>query len=76
MNLSQCHEAEDTIKRWDIRIHGTDGNEITTKDIENLFNKIIKENFTNLEKKQTFKQARHLESQRHITREKLLHNRL
>lgn len=61
MNLSQCHEPEDTIKRWDIRIHGTEGNETTTKGTENLFNKIIKENFTNREKKtniQTSKASR------------------
>lgn len=58
MSLSHCHESEDSIKKWDIRIHGTvEGNEIKTKGIENLFNKIIKENFTNQEKKL----ARHLE---------------
>jgi hypothetical protein len=44
-------ELTDSIKRPSLRIMGIkEGEEVQTKGIHNIFNKIITENFTNVEK--------------------------
>jgi archaeosine-15-forming tRNA-guanine transglycosylase len=44
-------ELTDTIKRPNLRIMGTEeGEEVQEKGMHNIFNKIITENFPNLEK--------------------------
>jgi hypothetical protein len=44
-------EFNDSIKRQNLRIMGIgEGEEVQTKGIHNIFNKIITENFQNLEK--------------------------
>jgi hypothetical protein len=43
-------ELTDSIKRPNLRIMGTEEEEVQAKGIRNIFNKIITENFQNLEK--------------------------
>jgi hypothetical protein len=43
-------ELTDSIKRPNLRIMGIEGEEVQAKGICNIFNKIITENFPNLEK--------------------------
>jgi chromosome segregation ATPase len=43
-------ELSYSIKRPNLRITGTEGEEVQTKGIHNIFNKIISENFPNLKK--------------------------
>jgi hypothetical protein len=40
----------DTMKRPNLQVMGVEGEKIQTKDIDNLFNRIIAENFPNLKK--------------------------
>jgi chromosome segregation ATPase len=43
-------ELTDTIKRSNLRIMGIEGEEMQAKAIHNIFNKILTENFPNIEK--------------------------
>jgi hypothetical protein len=43
-------ELNNSIKRPNLRIMGIEGEEVQAKGIHNIFNKIITENFPNLEK--------------------------
>jgi chromosome segregation ATPase len=62
-------ELSDSIKRSNLRIKGTEeGEEIQTKGIHNIFNKIIPENFLNLKYR---KSPGH---QTDLTKIKTLHN--
>jgi predicted nuclease with TOPRIM domain len=48
---TKCKELTDSIKRTNLRIMGTEeGEEVQEKGMCTIFNKIITENFTNLEK--------------------------
>jgi hypothetical protein len=46
----KMQELTDSIKRPNLRIMGTEGEEVRAKEMCNIFNKIITENFPNLEK--------------------------
>jgi hypothetical protein len=46
----KMQEFTNTIKRPNLRIMGIEGEEVQTKGMPNIFNKIITENFPNLEK--------------------------
>jgi hypothetical protein len=48
-------ELIDSIKRTNLRIMGIEEEEVQTKGIHNIFNKIITENFPNLEKTMTIR---------------------
>jgi hypothetical protein len=43
-------ELTDSIKRQNLRIMGIEGEEVQAKGMHNIFNKVITENFPNLEK--------------------------
>lgn len=47
---SNVQELQDIIKRPNLRIYPIEGGKIQSKDIVNLFNKIIAENFPSIEK--------------------------
>jgi hypothetical protein len=46
----KMQELTDSIKRPNLRIMNTEGEEVQTKGMHNIFNKTITENFPNLEK--------------------------
>jgi predicted nuclease with TOPRIM domain len=46
----KMQELTDSIKRPNLRIMGTEGEEVQAKGMHNIINKIITENFPNLEK--------------------------
>jgi hypothetical protein len=46
-----------TIKRQNLRTMGIEGKEVKTKNMQNIFNKIIAENFPNTEKKSSHADA-------------------
>jgi esterase/lipase len=46
----KMQELTDSIKRPNLRIMGIEGEEVQAKGVHNIFNKIIAENFPNLEK--------------------------
>jgi chromosome segregation ATPase len=62
-------ELTDSIKRSNLRIMGIEeGKEVQAKGIHNILNKIITENFTNLEKTMPFKYRKPPEHQTDLTR--------
>jgi chromosome segregation ATPase len=46
----KMQELTDTIKRPNLRIMGTEEEEVQTKRMHNIFNKLVTENFPNIEK--------------------------
>jgi hypothetical protein len=68
-------EFNDSIKRPNLRIMGIEeGEELQTKGIHNIFNKIITENFPNLEKTMPFRYRNPSGHQTDLTKIELPHN--
>jgi chromosome segregation ATPase len=62
-------ELSDSIKRPNLRIMGTEeGVKVQAKGIHNIFNKIITENFSNLEKILPIQYRKPPEHQTHVTK--------
>jgi hypothetical protein len=67
-------ELTDSIKRPNLRIMGTEeGEEVQVKYILNIFNKVIVENFPNLEKAYSFGYRKALGHQKDLTKIELPH---
>jgi hypothetical protein len=68
-------ELTDSIKRSNLRIKGIEeGEKVQAKGVHNIFNKIITENFTDLEKTMPFRYRKPPRHQTDLTKIELPHN--
>jgi chromosome segregation ATPase len=70
----KMQELPDSIKRPHLRIMGIEEEEMQAKGMHNIINKIITENFPNLEKTMPIQYRRPPEHQTHLTKIELPHD--
>jgi hypothetical protein len=70
----KMQKLTDSIKRPNLRIMGIKGEEVQAKGIHNIFNKIITENFPNLEKVMPIQLQEASRYQTDLTKIELPHN--
>jgi hypothetical protein len=70
----KMQEFIDSIKRQNLRTMGIEGEEVQVKGMHNIFNKIITENFPNLEKTMPIMYRKPPGHQTNLTKIELPHN--